>query len=434
MTFLPGTAGKKCCHGKNWCRVSLFSSISELLSVKFRFNHYVVDSDAFQLSADGIPVEIDPLAFDLLVYLIKHHQEVVTRDDLLNQLWKGKVVSESALSARIRDVRKAVGDSGKTQSVIRTVHGRGYQFVAELTTDTESSDVESSARELLEPELIPPRDTPSIAVLPFTDLAADTGQSYFAEGMTDEITTALSKIRNLMVIARLSTSGYTGSEIDPVQVGKEQGVGYVLMGTVNRQNDRIRVNVRLIDGHSGAYVWSESYDRDMTGLFDVQDEISREIAVALDVRLVGGEKVRKLSAGTRNIKAWKALRQGQYLAVDDVKPEVKKRGRELVEEALDHDPNYATAWVMLGWIYQQYSDVASLATDSAKNSNPTEQMLACAERALNADPECAEAYSLLAMYHLEVRSYDQALEAAEKSVAMAPNNAEVLSEASMVFN
>jgi tetratricopeptide (TPR) repeat protein len=197
----------------------------------------------------------------------------------------------------------------------------------------------------------------------------------------------------------------------------------VLEGSVRKAGNRIRVTAQLIDAMTGHHIWAERYDRELNDIFAVQDEIVREIVVALDVELNEGEQARIWSSGTTNVKAWECVRLGSYNAVYSTNPEV-----------LELDPSYAIAWVMLGWIYQQYADVASLASDSNSPETALVSMLDCAHKALAADPSCADAYGLLAMYHLEMKAFDQAKDMAEKAISLAPDNAHNLGEVSMVLN
>ena len=275
---------------------------------------------------------------------------------------------------------------------------------------------------------------PSIAVLPFTNMNADPEQEYFSDGITEDVITALSKINNLLVIARNSTFTYKAKAVDVRQISREQGVRYVLEGSVRKSGNRIRVTAQLIDAISGHHLWAERYDRDLNDIFTVQDEIVREIVVALDVELIEGEQAKAWSSGTRNLEAWECFRQAVRGALKDVSPEAKSSAKALLEKALKLDPDYAIAWVMLGWIYQQFADVASLARDSDQAGDPLGSMLDCAQKAIAADPSCADAYALLAMYHLELKQFDEARKMAEKAVSLAPNNAESLGEASVVFN
>lgn len=275
---------------------------------------------------------------------------------------------------------------------------------------------------------------PSIAVLPFNNMNADPEQEYFSDGITEDIITALSKINNLLVIARNSTFTYKGRTVDLRRISEEQGVRYVLEGSVRKAGNRIRVTAQLIDATTGHHIWAERYDRELDDIFAMQDEIMREIVVALDVELNEGEQARIWSSGTTNVKAWEYVRQGSYNAVYSTNPEVKPQAKALLEKALELDPSYAIAWVMLGWIHQQYADVASLASNSASPENALESMFECAQKALAADSFSADAYGLLAMYYLELKEFDQAKEMAEKAISLAPNNAHNLGEVSMVLN
>jgi len=402
--------------------------------VIYSFNQFSLDTGQFSLCAAGKPVAVEPLVFDLLAYLIVNRHRVVTREELLENLWKGKIVTDAALGARLKDARKAVLDSGSRQEIIKTRHGRGYQFNATVTV-SETGPPTTEIEELIAQADFPPLpEKPSIAVLPFTNLSDDPEQDYFSDGITEEIITALSKIRNLLVIASSSTSIYRHQPVDVNQVGREQGVRYVLEGSVRKAGNRIRVTVQLINLSTGQHLWGERYDRELADIFAVQDEIMREIVVALDVELIEGEQARAWSSGTTNLEAWECVRLGSYYALHRSDPDTKLQARQLIEKALQLDPSYAIAWVMLGWIYQQYVDVASLASDTGSKEASLESMLDCARKALAADPCCADAYSLLAMYHLEVKEFDKALEMAEKSIALAPNNAINLGEASMVMN
>jgi adenylate cyclase len=274
---------------------------------------------------------------------------------------------------------------------------------------------------------------PSIAVLPFTNMSGDPEQEYFSDGITEDIITALSKINNLLIIARNSTFTYKGKSVDVRQVSREQGVRYVLEGSVRKAGNQVRVTAQLIDATTSHHIWAERYDRELKDIFAVQDEIMREIVVALDVELNAGEQARAWSSGTTNLEAWECVRLSttNVLGAD---AGTKLQAKILLEKALDLDPSYAIAWVMLGWIYQYFSDVASGASNTDSMENALASMLDCAQKALAADPSCADAYSLMAMYHLELKAFDLAIEKIEKSISLAPNNAENLGEASMIMN
>jgi len=274
---------------------------------------------------------------------------------------------------------------------------------------------------------------PSIAVLPFTNMSGDPEQEYFSDGITEDIITALAKIKNLLVIARNSTFTYKGKSIDVRQIGRDQGVRYVLEGSVRKDGNRVRVTAQLIDATSGHHIWAERYDRDLEDIFAVQDEIVREIVVALDVELSAGEQAKSWSSGTKNLEAWECVRLGAPEAHGG-NPDTKLWAKTLIEKALKIDPTYAIAWVLLGEIHHYYSDVASGANDPHSMEISLTTMLDCAQNALDADPSCSEAYALMAMYYLEVKDYDQAIEMSERAVTLGPNNAENLSNACLIMN
>ena len=350
------------------------------------------------------------------------------------------------VAARLESLADAGGIC--ISEAVRTAIGNklpiAYEFMGEQSVKNIKDPIRAYQVRLHpqeQPREVPPEfqefelpQKPSIAVLPFTNMNADPEQEYFSDGISEDIITALSKINNLLVIARNSTFTYKGKAVDVRQISREQGVGYVLEGSVRKAGNRIRVTAQLIDATTGHHIWADRYDRELDDIFAVQDEIVREIVVALDVELNEGEQARIWSSGTTNVEAWECVRLGSYNAVYSTNPEVKLQAKALLEKALELDPSYSIAWVMLGWIYQQYVDVASLASDSNSPETALTSMLDCAQKALAADPSCADAYGLLAMYYLELKEFDQAKEMAEKAISLAPNNAHNLGEVSMVLN
>ena len=280
---------------------------------------------------------------------------------------------------------------------------------------------------------LPLPDNPSIAVLPFANMSADPEQEFFSDGITEDIITALSKISNLLVIARTSTFTYKGQAVDVKQVSREQGVRYVLEGSVRKAGKRVRVSAQLIDATTGHHLWAERYDRDLEDIFAVQDEITHKVVIALDVRLSSGERVRVLSSGTKNLEAWECVR----LSLDHTSrgtPEGQREARRLCEKALDLDPNYATAWAMLGWAHHNDVDVGMGNAPEASREAALGSAMDCAKKALGLDPSCADAYCLLGICHLSKGEHDQAIAMSEKAVELAPNHAENLAVSAVVQN
>jgi len=276
-------------------------------------------------------------------------------------------------------------------------------------------------------------DYPSIAVLPFANMSADPEQEFFSDGITEDIITALSKIGSLLVVARNSTFTYKGTAVDVKQVSREQGVRYVLEGSVRKAGNRVRVTAQLIDATTGHHSWAERYDRDLEDIFAVQDEITREVVVALDVRLREGEQARIWSGGTKNVGAWECVRLGQE-ALNQVKQEHRIEARRLFERALELDPNYATAWSSLGGFYFHEAEYGTGYATEADREVVLEASVTHATKALELDPLFADAYALLGLCHLSKREYEDAVAMSEKAIALAPNLAVNLAMAAATLN
>ncbi len=284
-----------------------------------------------------------------------------------------------------------------------------------------------------EAEAPPLPDSPSIAVLPFANMSADPEQAFFSDGITDDIITALSKISGLLVVSRNSTFTYKGRAVDVKQVSREQGVRYVLEGRVRKAGNRVRVTAQLIDATTGRHVWAERYDRDLEDIFAVQDDITREVVVALDVRLSGGEQARIWSSGTKNVEAWECVKLGMD-ALNRVTPEGRIEARRLIKRALDLDPTYPMAWVSLGWLYWHEAEVGTGYNTDAERKAVLKSAEACAPKALELDPACADAYALLGLCYLSKREYDEAIAMSEKAIALAPNHSENLATFAAALN
>ena len=396
----------------------------------FQFNQLTLDTVQYRLYLSGKAISVEPQVFDLLVYLVENRERVVSRDELLENLWQGKVVTDAALGVCLKDARKAVCDSGDRQSVIKTVHGRGYQFIAKVSESREQSVATTSSAISDHESLVLP-DEPSIAVLAFTNMASDPEQEFFSDGITEDIITALSKISALMVIARNSTFIYKGRTVDVKQVGRDQGVRYVLEGSVRKSGKRVRVTAQLIDATTGQHKWAERYDRDLKEFFLVQDEITQEIVSALDVHLLKGEQARFWSSSTENLAAWESFRMGHDL-MDTYRAENLPEAMRLVQKAIDFDPQYAAAWSLMALCYFCIEEDSRRSNEERKQA--LRSTLNCAERALECDPSCASAYSLLGLYHLILKQYDDAIDNANKSINMAPNHAYNIARSAFILS
>ncbi|WP_249133707.1 winged helix-turn-helix domain-containing protein [Bradyrhizobium sp. AUGA SZCCT0182] len=229
--------------------------------MRYLFENCALDTDRRELLRGSEQVAIPPQVFDLLDYLIRNRERVVSKDDLIEAIWNGRIVSETALTTRLNGARNAIGDSGEEQRLIKTLPRKGFRFVGTVQEVQKPGgpEVAEHPQESPKPALALP-DKPSIAVLPFENMSGDVEQEYFADGIVDDITTALSRFRLLFVIARHSSFTYKGQAVDIKQVGRELGVRYVLEGSVRKATGKIRIACQLIDATTGAHVWADRFD------------------------------------------------------------------------------------------------------------------------------------------------------------------------------
>ena len=262
-----------------------------------------------------------------------------------------------------------------------------------------------------------PSDQPSIAVLPFDNLSGDPEQEYFADGLAEDIITTLSKIPELLVIARNSTFTYKDQAVDIKQVGREQGVRYVLEGSVRKAGQRIRVTTQLIDAETGIHVWAERYDRALSDIFDLQDELTREVAIAMQVNLTKGEQAESWTRATESVAAWEQLMKGAELFLRHTKAD-NRQSLEHFKQAVKLDPDYAMAWVMLGWVH--WNDARFSWSEAPKQSMALAWEYA--EKAIALDDQNPDALILLATLKLFDHEHAEALDLAEKAVALNGNH------------
>jgi len=259
-------------------------------------------------------------------------------------------------------------------------------------------------------------DKPSIAILPFENLSGDAKQNYLSDGITENITTALSRVADMFVIPRTTTRTYKGKPVKVAQVAEELGVRYVLEGSVQQSGDQVRVTATLVDALKGHQIWTERYDREVKDTFALQDDIALNVLTELEVNLTEGDRARAISAGTKNLEAYQLLRRGLRIYKRFTK-EGNPEAQKLFEEVVELDPNYAFGWNMLGWTHFS-SAGRGYAEDPAKE---IARALELAHKALALDPSFGPPYLLLAKISQSGGRYDEAIGFAEKAVALLPN-------------
>ncbi len=389
--------------------------------MKFIFSNHELDTSRRELRRGSELISVEPQVFDLLLHLVQNRDGVVSKDDLMASVWHGRVVSESTLTSRINAARKAIGDSGKDQKLIRTVARRGLRFVGDVSAQSCFKEPalpagpppdEFSVRPRL---ALPPSDRPAIAVLPFTNMSGDPEQEYFSDGISEDIITALSKLRWFFVIARNSSFIYKGRAVHMKQIAEELGVCYVVEGSVRKGGDRVRITAQLNDAATGSHIWAERYDRGLADVFAVQDEITEAIVSAIEPQLYAAEDFRARRKAPDSMDAWdlvmralshywRASRQDNVVA------------QALLEKAIAIDPNYGQA---LGVLAASYTFCAHMGWADLASVGPIAERAAL--RATVADREDPWAHLALGHVYLFTRRFDDSLAEFELALRLNPN-------------
>ena len=257
--------------------------------MRINFGGHLLDLARRELHRDGAPVVLEPRVFDLLVHLVRNRDRVVSKDDMIKDVWGGRIVSNAAIDSAVKAVRQAVGDSGAAQTVIRTIPRKGVRFVAEVREAEEPAPASKVAP--IEAALAIP-DRPSIVVLPFLNMSSDPEQDYFADGITEDITTGLARLQWLFVIARNSAFTYKGNAVNVREVGRDLGIRYLLEGSIRTAGGTIRVTAQLIDAETASHIWAGRYDRPLGDIFAVQDEITENVVATIEPHLYAQEGYR----------------------------------------------------------------------------------------------------------------------------------------------
>jgi adenylate cyclase len=264
-------------------------------------------------------------------------------------------------------------------------------------------------------------DKPSIAVLPFENMSGDPEQEYFSDGITEDIITALSKTPKLFAIARNSTFTYKGKPVKVQQISEELGVRYVVEGSVRKAEDRVRITAQLIDALTGHHIWAEKYDRDFNDIFAVQDEITKKIITALQVKLTEGEQAVVYAKGTDNLEAYLKVMKARWLYLQGTKEGVLK-SQGLAEGAIALDPDYAFAYKTLGGVHGTLLWLGL-------SKNPEESLKRAIElhrKAIELDDSLAIAHAYLGYWLIMTRQYDKGIAEGERAVALEPSSADVI--------
>jgi len=421
-----------------------------------RFDNFLFDRER-GLFEDSRAVPLEPRVFELLAYLLDHRDRVVSRDELIENVWHGRVVSDAALSTQIRSLRRALGDDRTQQRFVRTYPKRGFQFVGEAQpigsaaamapeqgSDAEPAEPRAAARRgrrprpvLLAlpvlavalalaawwatydpgPRAVAPPAKLSIAVLPFENLSGDPAQAYFADAFTEDLITDLSRIRDAFVIARRTSFAYKDRDVDAGTVVEELGVRYVLEGSVRRSGDRVRVNAQLIDGRTNRNVWSDRFDTRVDEVFFSGNELTGHIASVLKAELREADSRR--SGPPESLAAWDYALKGNVLLFNPDGPQDFREAQALLERAVELDPGISSAWSGLAFVHFAAS-VGSIPGISSPESK--DRSLRAARKAVAADPKNAEGHWMVGVGYARNGELERAWASCETAMDLNPNN------------
>ncbi len=389
----------------------------------YAFDDCELDTGLFELRRGGLPCKVEPQIFDMLFFLLRHRERVVSKEEIVEEIWDGRIVTEATISTCMKGVRQAIGDDGRMQRLIRTVHGRGFRFVGDVRVEGEegAGPVQPPTAARVSPVAPVGSQRPVIAVLPFDNLSGDLDE-YFADGLTEDIITNLARFRELLVVGRTSSFRFKGQRMNLTDVCAELNAGYVVEGSVRRAGGRLRITAQLIDGRNGLHIWADSYDRDMEDLFAVQDEVTRTIAARLGVSVQEVAQQQAMKKSPAELDSYDCvLRARRYTAL--LRTDLHAEARELLERALELDPDNADAAALLANIY-----LAEFRhEENPKGPDPIERADAMARRALSLDPQHAYARCWLAMVHFFRKEIEAFHSEAERALALNPNDPDVLS-------
>ncbi len=370
-----------------------------------RFLDFSFNDQMRRLTQGTKDVAIGARAFDLLSHLISNRDRVVSRDEIMDIVWPGIVVGENNLNVQVANLRRLLG-----ANAITTVPGRGLRFGLDVEMDAQS------------PEL---SERPSVVILPFSNLCGDPELDWLTDGFVEDITTELSRFRDIFVVARNSAFAYRKMSHDPRIIARQLGVRYVVEGSVRISPDLVRVTVQLIDTANGAHVWAENFDDDFARQFETQERVARAIVTSLApwIDRAEAERVRRtapedLTAHGLARKGWAVISAGE-MSFD---PAPRNRAAELARQALAHDPQSGLAWRVLAWV--GWWNAYHATTDSMPKT--LAEGIDAATRAIAIDQTDHHARRLRALLHFMNKNPESGLTELKQAHQMNPNCAVTL--------
>lgn len=427
----------------------------------FYIDQWLVDPSTLRLCRDDHETRLEPKVMEVLVYLARHAGQLVTREDLERDVWTGTVVGYDALTSTIIKLRKALQDDSRNPRYIETIPKKGYRLLAAIS-DKVTGDRETGPADMQGDDggrahstmtRIPWRslgmaaggllvvaaiyifmsadhpakdrstgnttDLPSLVILPFENLNQDPAQEYFSDGITDDLINDLSGYAGLHVIARRSAYVYKARHTDINTIARELGVNYVVDGNIRRDGNRIRINVQLIDAPNGLNIWAQRFEKEVTDIFAVQDDIRESIVRALSVTLSKEERERTQRRYTSDFHAYDLFLKGQAKLVTRASASDSREAQAFMEQAIKLDPGFARAHAALALIHAD-----AYRFDWTNNPAETRQLaLTTGQRAIELDDQSPEAHWILGYIYLFLfEEHDRAIELGQRAAQLDPGN------------
>ena len=380
-----------------------------------RFDNFELDVSLFELRKSGERIPVEPQVFDLLLFLARNHDRTVTKEEIFAAIWGDRIVSDAALSSQIKAARRVLGDDGASQRIISTVHGRGFRFMIPVENavpmrgQKDEENMNGSALTAISKRT-------SVAVLPLTNMNRDPDEDYLADGISEDITTALSKNRWLTVIARNPAFAFRNSKDSICRIGEKLKAEYLVTGSVRKAGTRFRITVQVVDAETEHSVWSERFDRNVVDIFELQDDISEQVAARIEAELgLSEQRKAEKRRPRKNLGAWDLYQLGTAEFYKFTQ-ESNLKCQDLLRQSIVVDPEIAGAHSRLA-----YAIVLSMVYfDAAPDDALMNDALATARRAIELDDEDAISYFTLGRVHLARREYDPAIAALQHSLQLNP--------------
>ena len=380
----------------------------------YRFGPFELDALRFELRENDVAVAVEPQVLSLLLFLVANRNRLVTKDEIVSDVWHGRIVSDSAISSRVKSARRAVGDDGHAQSLVRTIHGRGFRFVGAV--EETAPLLAAAAVEVGEAHTEPAR--PSIAVLPLSTIGDPGPLAIVAEALPHEIIRALSRLRWLFVIARASSFRFAGPAHDLRRIGELLGVRYILSGTLEAFDGRVAVAVELAKASDGGVVWAERFKVSVDAVHDLRAEIVSSVVAALELQIPIHEASRVPLASPEHMDAWSAYHLGlqrmfRFTAADNA------AAADLFGHAVVKDGGFARAHA--GLSFTRFQDAF---LDYADRAISTAAACQAAERAVTLDPLDPFANLAMGRAHWLSGDLEGSLGWLDRSTDLSPNYAQ----------